>query len=429
MNVEAVPIRPRDAVADFVSQASAGSATYEAVLHRDLASLAPLWRRLQEAGACTAFQRIEWVLALVAHLSATRGAEPLVVEVRRGGHPVLLLPLARRRRRGVRIVEALDLGVCDYTAPVLAPGPAPSPAEAERIWQAVRAVLPRADLIRLTRLPGDLGPVANPLALLAGARPLALTRSGFALEGDPETLLKRVCSASTHRDLMRRSKRLDRHADVRFVAATDAAEVADLFDVLVAQRRERFREIGRFEPLDEPGMIAFYRAAALAEPGTGLVRVFGLQAEGEWIATAYGLVHGGAFHGVLLAMAGGAWRATAPGLLIASRIMVWARREGLTYFDFTVGAQPYKAGFRPEERPLFEIAEAAALRGRLVLAGEHAAASAKAALERHPALFERLRTVVRWLRRRRGPKPLHIPAPAVAPAGAEHTHASLEVLR
>lgn len=401
MSVEPVPLRPLDRPPSV----GPGSSTFEAVLHRDPARLVDLWGRLQASGACTAFQRIEWVQALIAHLSAAQRAEPLVVEVRRGGQPVLLLPLARRRRRGVRIVEALDLGVCDYAAPVVAPGAASSPADAERIWRAVRAVLPPADLIRLTRLPGDLGPVPNPLALVPGARRLALTRSGFVLEGDPESLLKRVCSASTHRDLVRRTKRLDRHADVRFVVAADAAEVAELFDVLVAQRRERFREIGRFEPLDEPGMAAFYRAAALAEPGTGLVRVFGLRAESEWIATAYGLVHGGAFHGVLLAMAGGAWRATAPGLLIASRIMVWARREGLTYFDFTVGAQPYKAGFRPQERPLFEIAEAATLRGRLVLAGERSAASAKAALERRPALFERLRTVVRWLRRRRGPKP------------------------
>lgn len=395
MIVAAEPIHRPDAAA---------SAAYEAVLHRDLDRVAALWRRLQETGACTAFQRIEWVEPLLAHLGAVRGAEFLVVEVRRGGRPVLLLPLARRTRRGVRIVEALDLGVCDYAAPLVAPGPTLPPADAERIWQAVRAALPRADLIRITRLPADLGPVANPLARLARARPIALTRAGFPLEGDPETLLKRVCSASTHRDLVRRGKRLDRHADAAFVAAVSAAEIAEIFDVLVAQRRERFREIGRFEPLDEPGMTAFYRAAALAEPGSGLVRVFGLRAEGQWIATAYGLVHGGAFHGVLLAMTGGPWRAAAPGLLIASRIMVWARAQGLTYFDFTIGAQPYKAGFRPQERPLFEIAEAATLRGRLALAGERTAMAAKAALERRPALFERLRAVMRWLRRRRGPK-------------------------
>ncbi|WP_342153324.1 GNAT family N-acetyltransferase [Methylorubrum sp. SB2] len=394
MIVAAEPIRPPEAEA---------RAPYAAVLHRDVAALAPLWGRLQDEGACTAYQRIEWVEPLIAHLAAARGAEPLIVEVHCGGRPILLLPLARRRRRGVRIIEALDLGTCDYAAPLLAPGVSPAPEESEQIWQALRAVLPPADLIRLTRMPADLGAVANPLALIGCARPIPLTRSGFALEGEPETLLKRVCSASTHRDLTRRAKRLERHADVAFVAPTEPGEIAALLDTLVAQRRERFREIGRFEPLDEPAVTAFYRAAALAEPGSSLVRVFGLRAEGEWIATAYGLVHGGAFHGVLLAMAGGPWRAAAPGLLIASRIMVWARREGLTYFDFTIGAQPYKAGFGPVERPLFEIAQAPTLRGRLALAAERATVKAKAELERRPALFERLRTLVRWLRRQRRP--------------------------
>ncbi|WP_232627978.1 GNAT family N-acetyltransferase [Methylobacterium sp. Leaf118] len=377
-----------------------GTEAFAAVPHADPAAVAPLWRRFQETGACTAYQRLEWAQCLVAHLCPPRRGVPLILEIRRAGDAVMLLPLVQRRHRGVRIVEALDLGVCDYAAPLLAPGFAPGAGEAAAIWRVVLRALPPCDLLRLARIPEALGPVANPLALLPEARPIALTASGVALEGDPDTLLKRVCSASFHRDLQRRAKRLDGRATVRLVVAEGEAEIAELFETLAAQRRERFREIGRHEPLDLPGTAAFYRAAALSGAETGSVRVFGLKADDAWIATAYGLVHGGAFHGTILAMAGEPWRTFAPGLLIAARIMVWARAQGLTYFDFTVGAQTYKNGFRPEARALLGLAVPLTLRGRAALALERAAEAIRNSLERRPALSDRVRRSVRWLRRR-----------------------------
>ncbi|HJE23676.1 MAG TPA: GNAT family N-acetyltransferase [Methylorubrum populi] len=376
---------------------------YEARLHSEPASLAPLWRRLQREGACTAYQRFEWIDSLVRVLAGEHGAQPLLIEVRRAGRPVMILPLVFVRRQGHRVIEALDLGACEYAAPVLAPEIDPSPREAERIWQAVRAVLPAADLIRLSRMPAHVQGVTNPLAQLAGTQRIDLTASGFVLEGDPRTLLKRVCTPSFHKDLTRRSRRFDSLPGAGFVATTDAAEMAELFDVMIAQRRARFHELGRHEPLDRPGFIAFYRDAALGAPG-GPVWMFGLRAEGEWLAASYGLVQGGSFHGVLLTMAGDKWRSLAPGLLIAARIMVWAREQGLDYFDFTIGRQAYKRGFNPVDQTLFERAEPVTLRGRIALGLIRANASAKLRLERHPALFERARAGVRLLRRLRAPR-------------------------
>ncbi|MBD8905899.1 GNAT family N-acetyltransferase [Methylorubrum zatmanii] len=376
---------------------------YEARLHSEPAALAPLWHRLQREGACTAYQRFEWIGSLVRILADKHGARPLLIEVRRGGHPVMILPLVFLRRQGHRVIEALDLGACEYAAPVLAPGFDPSPEEAERIWRAVRAILPAADLIRFDRMPARVQGVANPLALLAGTRRLDLTASGFVLEGDPQTLLKRVCTPSLYKDLSRRNRRFDSLPGARFVATAATAEMDALFEVMIAQRRARFHELGRHEPLDRPGFVDFYRAAALAAPG-GPVWMFGLWADGEWLAASYGLVHGGTFHGVLLTMAGDKWRSLAPGLLIAARIMVWAREQKLDYFDFTIGRQAYKRGFNPIDQTLFERAEPVTLRGRIALGLIRANASAKRRLERHPALFERARAGIRLLRRLRAEK-------------------------
>lgn len=375
---------------------------YTACLHADAEAVAPLWRLLQREGACTAYQRIAWMGGVLRHLAAARGVEPLFVEVRADGRLIMLLPLALHRSGVFRVIEALDLGVCDYAAPLLARGLDLSPAGIDAIRRAVRDVLPAADLIRITRMPARVATEPNPLSRFPGVRRIDLIRSGFALEGDPATLLKRVCTPSAFKDLARRARRFERFPDAGFVVGQGRDEIDALVEVMIAQRRARFHALGRYEPLDAPGVAAFYREAALAEPEGGIVRVFGLRAEGRWIATAYGLVHGGAFHGTMLTMADGPFRHVAPGLLIASRIMVWAREQGLDYFDFTIGAQPYKSAFRPVEEPLFEWAEAVTLRGRLVLGLSRAAAGAKARLQRHPALSGRLRSGVRLLRRLKG---------------------------
>jgi CelD/BcsL family acetyltransferase involved in cellulose biosynthesis len=274
-----------------------------------------------------------------------------------------------------------------------------SPSEAARAWDAVRSVLPKADLVRITRIPRAIFGTPNPLGLLPAARVIPMKASGIVLDGEPETLIKRTCSDSTAKDIAKRRKRLATYGQARFVEARTPEEAERIFDVLLRQRRERFRELGRFDLLDRPEVVAFYRDAALRSVPDGLVRIFGIEVNGEWIATAYGLEHGGAFHGILLAMAGETWKPVAPGILIVAEIMEWSRRNGLTYLDFTIGDLPYKNGFRPVSRELMELAEARSLRGHLVLAGERGRTGAKAALQRHPALFERLREARQRLRR------------------------------
>ncbi|WP_244480510.1 GNAT family N-acetyltransferase [Methylobacterium sp. Leaf399] len=402
------------AAGDPTAAAPRGAAApaYRARLHPDLAAAAPLWRRLQAEGACTAYQRLEWAEAVVDKLVPGSGATPLIVQVdeAESGRPVMLLPLARLRKRGTTTIQWLDLGVCDYAAPVMAPGVVLSPAEAVLAWEAVRAVLPKADLVRITRITQSIFGTPNPLALLPEAQVIPMRASGLVIEGDPETLIKRVCSKSMAKDIEKRRKRLAAIGEARFVEARTEAEVTDLFEALLRQRRDRFRELGRFDLLDRPEVVDFYRAAALNGGPDGLVRVFGIAVGGEWIATAYGLCHHGAFHGIILAMAGEPWKGCSPGILIVAEIMVWARRQGLTYLDFTIGDLPYKNGFRPVAHDLMEVAHARSLRGHAILAAERALRGAKATLQRHPALFDRLRESRRMLRRigRRAPE---APAP------------------
>ncbi|GJE19044.1 GNAT family N-acetyltransferase [Methylobacterium marchantiae] len=376
---------------------------YSARLHTDLATVSRLWIRLESDGTATAYQRLDWVTAIVERLSAASKAEPVIVELAdASGRPVMLVPLARLRHRGYRVITWLDLGVCDYAAPILAPGIDLTADDMVLAWTAIRKVLPRADLIQISRIPDDVHGRPNPIATLPGCRRMDMQASGVDIDGDAETLLSRLCRPSTLKDMAKLRRRLERIGEVTFVEARHAGEIDCIFDALVDQRRTRFAEIGRFNLLSRPDVEAFYREAAHQGLIGGPVRLFGLAVNGEWIAAAFGLVHAGTFHGILLTMAGEAWRNTSPGLHIVAETLRWARAEGLNYFDFTVGVMPYKSDFGVQTRDLSELAEVATLRGYLVKQSLHGAEAAKLWLRNHPEWYTRAQNARRWLRRKIG---------------------------
>ncbi|MBN9013007.1 MAG: cellulose biosynthesis protein CelD, partial [Rhizobiales bacterium] len=61
-----------------------------------------------------------WLDAIYQKLVPHLKVDPLIVTVRDAadGRLVMLLPLVRRRHRGLRTIEFADLGVSDYVAPV-----------------------------------------------------------------------------------------------------------------------------------------------------------------------------------------------------------------------------------------------------------------------------------------------------------------------
>src|SRR3954449_11455126 len=111
--------------------------------------------RWTDGGASTPFQHPQWLDAWYGAFAAVDDVEPLVAVVTDAatGEPAVLLPLIRRRQKGVRIVEFADLDLTDYNAPLLG-GAAPRDAKAARaLWRDLKAALRRspggADLMRL----------------------------------------------------------------------------------------------------------------------------------------------------------------------------------------------------------------------------------------------------------------------------------------
>ena len=375
---------------------------FTARLHFGIEALETLWCDWQEAGRCTAFQRFEWISSLVKNLVRRDKSQPLIVVISEtaSNEPVMLVPLVLRRRYGVRVIEWLGLGVCDYAAPVLAPGVEFRVSEANMLWSAVRSALPPADLIRIKGIPEHIRGAANPFACLVGVREADQKAFSTEIEGDPETLLKRVCGSSFLRNLQKEKRRLAKIGEVKFVAAKTNEEVEEIFSVLLEQRRRRFEEMGRFNFIAQPAVSAFYKDAAISGLNAGGgAKIFGLSVNGEWIATAYCLVHQKSVTTVMSGMAGQSWQAFSPGVQIMAQTMIWAREHGHDCFDLSVGDLSYKKEMGMRTQELLDFCEPLTLRGVLSLELDRIQINAKGWLRRKSVFFDHARRVRRAIRK------------------------------
>src|SRR5690348_17084516 len=119
----------------------------------------PLAASRLNAGHRTAFQHGYW---LGAWYEAFHDLSPLIALISDAttGRDIAMVPMISHLRRGIRIVEFADFGVCDNNAPILALDAALDAAAMDAIGKALigalRALPDRFDLLRLKKMPAQI---------------------------------------------------------------------------------------------------------------------------------------------------------------------------------------------------------------------------------------------------------------------------------
>ena len=380
------------------------AASYAASVAHDFAEVEALWESLAAQGAALPFQRRNWLAQWYrAHDKSL--FEPLLVTVmdQATGLPVMGLPLMRYNDCGLRIIAFADAGLTDYNAPVLGSHVAQDRAGALDLLRAVRAVLPPADVLYLGKLPGSVGHLANPLALLPKAHGSTLNGNILRVPGawhDWHWGLER-----TFRKELERSLRVFLKAgSTSFRHVTSPAEAARIHGVLKCQQRERIRELGLPYILDEPANDRFYDGLLNAGLGDGSVVLTALMAGEEVAAALLGIRSGDHYAMVRLSTGGAKWKACSPGRLLIERTMHMLHAEGVRLFDFTIGDYPYKRRMGADAQPLSEIRLALSWRGCPVVAKERVKrfVRARPALQRVARQMRAMTSQLAALRQNRG---------------------------
>lgn len=339
---------------------------WDVTLATDPKALAAEWHCLEARGHATLFQRSEWVLPWYRAAVQSGSADPLVVAVRRSPSEaiVMLLPLCRRRDRGLDVVEFADLSLSDYTAPVLAPVSLLSDEDAINALHAALAAL-RCDIIRFGKITPTVGGRRNPMLSLPGAVVGPLAAYGLALQRPFGEHAGQVFDKSFHRDLKRVMRKLSaERCEPRLIVANTGEQARSLFDAFLALRSARFEEIGRGDTLADPVWRAFYADIFASLNDRSFGTVLALAVGDEIVAVDLAVLHNDAIcllAGSFLMQEG--WRKYSLGNVLTYLEMEWATARGIKIFDLTIGAEAYKLRFGVREIFLYEWTAARSWRG------------------------------------------------------------------
>lgn len=360
------------------------------------------WPRSDRMGdaACHIFQCADLIEVWLETVGKARRTQPVFVGVYDAlGHPMLLLGLGIERKWGVRILSFLDGTVCDYNQPIVFP-PAKVIDEAawSRIWPAVIKAVPPFHVAVFDKMPELVGDFFNPLLHLGGASSVDAGHA-MALSGSRADVESRLPHQRGRGRLLRR---LSAVGPVDLKIARTAADADALLWAVIANKTRQY-ERTRVPGFETPGTRDLYHAATRLMRRPETVHVSALTVGDAIVACHWGLILDGRFY-LLLTAYDEDWKRFSPGALLHEALIRWCHVRGMSWFDFGIGDEAYKASYCDTQIPLYRVEVPLGRIGRTSLALDRIVAELRAT-----RAWRRLRPIkwliIRWFqtRRRRAP--------------------------
>jgi CelD/BcsL family acetyltransferase involved in cellulose biosynthesis len=366
----------------LATRATARAGRFSVEFVRDWKQAAARWAG---AGHGTAFQHYHW---LSAWYGAFDEASPLIAIIRDSAtdRQMALIPLIRRVRNGVRVVEFADLDLTDYNAPFLAFGVSRDALDGRALCRALLAALgqlpERVDLVRLRKMPAIVNGSPNPLVSLGRLGSCSLNGNLIEVGEDFE-----VYRASIKRMQLARSWRVfSRNPGAAFRVIGDVDEALAVLDTTDAQQQERMQQLGLPFNLNDETCSKFYRDLVRRGLAEGYVIASALTCGREIVATVLGIRQGNGFVFLRISNAGKQWSPCSPSRLIIERTMAALHQDGVRNFDLSIGNYAFKRRFGATPLPLTDASIALGWRGIPYALRDRAAQQ----LRRFPWLAERV---------------------------------------
>ena len=367
-------------------------------VHEELSAVEQDWRDFERCADGTVFQSFDWLSTWQRHIGMLAGVRPAIVVGRDGGGILFMLPLATRAVGFARELTWLGSDLCDYNAPLLAPGFSKrfDDADFTALWSGITDCLQgnarhRYDAVNLTKMPAMVGGQANPMLQLG----VTVNPSGAYsthLAGDWETFYAAKRSSTTRRRDRTKRKRLSDFGEIRMVNTESAAETLSALDLLMVQKARLFSHMGVGNLFARPGHAEFFRALA-SEPATRhLVHVSRLDVGTVPAAVNLGLTWRDCYYHLLASYDDGELSRFGPGTAHLQDLLHQAIDRGFKVFDFTIGDERYKRDWCDSEIKLHDRIAAATWRGALIAMPRLAGQRLKRRIKRTPILWSAFST-------------------------------------
>lgn len=334
---------------------------WAATLHafRKLEEILPLLDGLES----TVFQSRHWLACWLDVFGKDPDIECFLLTVENDRQMVVLaLPLVRRIKGGIRVIEFTDLGVSDYAAPLLRRDALAGLPEKDRLWALILDALPTADLLCLERLCPFVQDMPNPLHAHPWARRNRI--SGWRLPL-PETW--ESCQASmspkTRDNLAKTGRRFSKIPNSCIAAVANIEEGLSALGELERMQEDRIQEKGLAYFLNDSRCRTFYRRLVETGIESGRTLMARMQVEDETVAVNFAVQTGVETVYLRVANRFGEFAKLSLGNLVTEFLIREAHGRKSQVFDFGMGYYEYKRRFGATEAPLMDLVLPLSIRG------------------------------------------------------------------
>jgi CelD/BcsL family acetyltransferase involved in cellulose biosynthesis len=306
----------------------------------------------------TAFQHPVWMAAFAKILAPARSAEMITLTLR-DEHDELaaVLPMTLRKVNGTVLLEAADLGVIDYCAPVLAPN-----INAFEAGSLMAAKLPAHDVLRLRNIRPEHQAFFEAISDKP-TKPAGFSAHHTNLAASLDAWKASALSASFAKGLERKLKKFRQTEGATVKRAASANEAASAISVLAHLRDGRFEG----DMIALPAVREFYEAVTLNGFETGFAHVDILKLKDETIGVLAGIRYNGRFHYLLIGCNYASHGNLSPGMVLYNHALNAEIAAGSSVFDFTIGDEPFKQDFGTTPTPIASIENGRTFLGRAAL--------------------------------------------------------------
>jgi CelD/BcsL family acetyltransferase involved in cellulose biosynthesis len=351
----------------------------------DLVAAEPIWRSF-EAGQhlATPYQRFDLLSAWQRHVGARDNAKPCIVIARDGERrPVLLLPLALRRKHGVRILSFMGGKHTTFNMPLWDGDFAAEAADLDALVARLgeHAV---ADVLALTQQPLRWQGSANPMAVLphqdsVNACPVLIMA--------PE--VPTPISSSFRKRLKGKERKLQALPGYRYHVAAGDTDITRLLDWFFRVKPLRMAEQKLPNVFADPGVENFVRGACMAHlsGANRVIDIHALECDEEVIALFAGVADGHRFSMMFNTYTMSEHSRFSPGLILMRNIIDHYSARGYRALDLGIGSDDYKRMFCKDDEPIFDSFIPLGPRGRLAAAAMSGMARAKHLVKHNQRLF------------------------------------------
>lgn len=304
----------------------------------------------------TGFQTLNWLTVFYDEVAHARRAMPrlAVVTDSESDQVVLALPLVVAKEGLLRVASLAAFDGVGHGGPLLGSEPLSDADRVRDIWRTLRAAIRDVDLIRLERMPAEIGGRPNPLIDRFGSSTSRASAHRLVIADTFDSYLQGL-GKKYRKDLERCHRLWQSEDNPRLFCAETDDEIAHVFATMEEQQAVWHAARGTKDIFAERSNREFLERLAFDGADAGVTSLFALEAGGRIVATLFGLTHDGVFSLLCISTGGEQWSHLSPGRLIVLETVKHLSAQGVRCFELGVNANPLKHGFGTEELPLYDL--------------------------------------------------------------------------